>query len=128
MSIIYQPISYHFYFLFSEEEKDVFNAVSSGDLEKLKMLLEKREDNNPVISIADDGVEFSVLDASAYLGKVEIIRWYNEDLHLDDINPLDSSGRNTPMAYAAQQGQLNVVKYIESVQGGYKVLIKFLIT
>ena len=62
-----------------------------------------------------------------YEGHVNIIRWYHEDLHFEDINPLDSTGTATPMSLAAQQGQLNVVQYIEAVQGGYKVLVQFLI-
>ena len=120
MSIIYQPISDNFYFSFSEEERDVYNAVNSGDLGKLKVLLEKREDKNPVIS------GFSVLDNSAYFGKVNIIKWFHEDLHFEDINPLDSSGTYTPMLYAATFGKLNVVKYIEAVQGEYKMMVQFL--
>ena len=105
----------------------MFNAVQTGDLEKLKVLLEKREDKNPVIFLGNTGVEFSVLDASAYFGKVDIIRWYHETLHFDDINPLDKTGSYTPMIWGAQEGNLKVVQYIEAVQGGYKGLIKMLI-
>ena len=61
-----------------------------------------------------------------YEGHVNIIRWYYEDLHFEDINPLDSSRTYTPMIFAAQQGQLNVVKYIEAVQGEYKMMVQFL--
>ena len=104
------------------------DAVERGDLEKLKVLLEKREDQNPVISIDNLGNGDTVLHISAQWGKVDIIRWYDEDLHFEDINPLDSSGMYTPMLYAAQFGKLNVVKYyIEKIQGGYKVLVQFLI-
>ena len=81
-----------------------------------------------MIYIGNLGNGWTVLHLSAAWGKVEIIRWYHEDLQFEDINPFDSTGINTPMLLAAQQGQLNVVKYIESVQGGYKVLIKILIT
>ena len=106
-------------FRFSEEEKAVFNAVDSGDLERLKVLLETREDKNPVVYVTNLGVGFSVLDSAAYLGHVNIIKWYQETLHFDDINPLDSKGTYTPMMWAAKQGQLNVVKYyIEVVKGG----------
>ena len=91
------------------------------------MLLEKRKDKNPVIYIDNLGNGWTVLHLSAELGKVEIIRWYHEDLQFEDINPLESTGTATPMSLAAQQGQLNVVKYIESVQGRYKVLVQFLI-
>ena len=105
--------------LFSEEEKAVFNAVYSGDLERLKVLLETREDKNPVVYVDNSGVGFSVLDVAAYYGHVNIIKWYQETLHFDDINPLNSIGTYTPMMFAAQQGQLNVVKYyIEVVKGG----------
>ena len=104
--------------LFSEEEKAVYNAVVKGDLERLKLLLEGREDKNPVVSVSDLGSGFSVLGSAAYYGHVNIIKWYQETLHFDDINPLNSVGTYTPMMFAAQQGQLNVVKYyIEALQG-----------
>ena len=90
------------------------------------MLLEKREDQNPVTYINNLGFGMTVLHISAYFGQVEIIKWYHEDLHFEDINPLDSTGNYTPMLYAATFGKLNVVKYIEAVQGGYKVLVQFL--
>ena len=61
-----------------------------------------------------------------YEGHVNIIRWYRETLDFEDINPLDSSGTYTPMIYAAQEGKLNVVKYIEAVQGEYKMMVQFL--
>ena len=124
MSIIYQPISHIFFSsLFSEEERDVYNAVKRGDLGKLKLLLGKREDKNPVVYIGNLGSGYTVLHLSAQWGEVDIIKWFHEDLHFDDINPLDSSGTYTPMLYAAQTGRLNVVKYyIEAVQGEYKVL------
>ena len=77
---------------FSEEEKDVFNAVQSGDLERLKMLLETREEKNPVVYVGNTGSGFSILDAAAYLGHVNITKWYHETLHFDDINPLDNTG------------------------------------
>ena len=61
-----------------------------------------------------------------YEGHANIIRWYHETLHFDDINPLDNLGTYTPMIYAAQEGKLNVVKYIEAVQGEYKMMVQFL--
>ena len=91
------------------------------------MLLETKRDENPVIYIDNLGNGWTVLHLSAGWGEVEIIRWYHEDLHFEDINPLDSSGTYTPMLYAATYGKLNVVKYIEAVQGGYKVLVQFFI-
>ena len=104
--------------MFSEEEKAVDNAVKYGDLERLKVLLETREDKNPVVYVDNGGNAFSVLDRAAYFGYVNIIKWYQETLHFDDINPLNSVGTYTPMMFAAQQGQLNVVKYyIEALQG-----------
>ena len=104
-------------FRFSEEEKAVFNAVRWGDLERLKVFLETREDKNPVVYVDSQGTRFSVLGLAAYLGHVNIIKWYQETLHFDDINPLNSVG--SPMMYAAQHGKLNVVKYyIEALQGG----------
>ena len=104
--------------LFSEEEKAVYYAVRSGDLESLKVLLETREDKNPVVDVGNLGTGFSILDLAAQLGHVNITKWYQETLHFDDINPLNSVGTMTPMMYAAQQGQLNVVNYyIEALQG-----------
>ena len=75
---------------------------------------------NPITYMSDDGTELSVIFSAAQLGHVNIIKWYQETLHFDDINPLDSTGINTPMMWAAaHQGQLNVVKYyIEALQGG----------
>ena len=106
-------------FRFSEEEKAVFNAVQSGDLEKLKVLLKTREDKNSVVYVSKRETGFSVLDIAAYFGHVNITKWYQETLHLDDINPLNSIGTMTPMIYAAREGKLNVVKYyIEALQGG----------
>ena len=105
--------------MFSEEEKAVDNAVKYGDLERLKVLLETREDKNPVAYVDILGNGFSVLDSAAYYGQVNITKWYQETLHLDDINPLNSIGTMTPMMYAAREGKLNVVKYyIEALQGG----------
>ena len=105
--------------LFSEEEKAVFNAVYSGDLERLKVLLETREDKNPITYVGGLGTGFSILDLAAQLGHVNITKWYQETLHFDDINPLNSIGTYTPMMWAAQEGKINVVKYyIEVVQGG----------
>ena len=105
--------------MFSEEEKAVFNAVNSGDLERLKVLLETRKDKNPVVYVGNLGSGFSVLEGAAYQGHVNIIKWYQETLHFDDINPLNSVGTHTPMMYAAQEGKINVVMYyIEALQGG----------
>ena len=104
--------------MFSEEEKAVYNAAKSGDLEKLKVLLETQEDKNPVAYVRNTGARFSILDLAAYFGHVNITKWYQENLHFDDINPLDSTGTYTPMIYAAWQGKLNVVKYyIEALHG-----------
>ena len=105
--------------LFSEEEKAVYNATESGDLKRLKVLLETREDKNPVIYESSDGIRSTILHEAARKGKVNIIKWYHETLHINDINPLDSTGISTPMMWAAQEGELNVTQYyIEAVQGG----------
>ena len=77
---------------FSEEEKDVFNAVQSGDLESLKLLLKTREEENPVVYVGTIGTGMTVLHLAAYFGHVNIIKWYHETLHFDDINPLDNTG------------------------------------
>ena len=36
---------------------------------------------------------------------------FKDVLHFQDINPLDKSGVITPMSFASQQGQIEVVKY-----------------
>ena len=77
---------------FSEEEKDVFNAVQSGDLERLKLILKTREEKNPVVYVGNTGSGFSILDFAAYYGHVNITKWYHETLQFDDINPLDNTG------------------------------------
>ena len=64
------------------------SAVVSGNLEKLKMLLEKREDKNPVIFIDDLGNNSTVLHEAAFEGQAKIIKWYHENLTFEDINPL----------------------------------------
>ena len=58
--------------LFSEEERDVENAVVRGDLEKLKILLENRKDKNPVTYVSNLGIQWTVLHGAAYEGKVII--------------------------------------------------------
>ena len=73
---------------FSEEEKAVANAVYSGDLESLKLLLETREDKNPVIFVDNLGNSATVLHEAAFGGQVKIIKWYHENLTIEDINPL----------------------------------------
>ena len=106
-------------FFFSEEEKAVFDAVDSGDLERLKVLLETRDDKNPIVYVGNAGGGFSVLDLAANNGHVNIIEWYDKTLHFDDINLLESTGAYTPMMYAAQAGALKVVQYyIKNVPGG----------
>ena len=96
--------------LFSEEERDVENAVVRGDLEKLKILLENRKDKNPVTYVFPDGVGVTVLHGAAYEGHVNIIRWYKDVLGFSDINPKDNKGI-TPLYWATVEGHLDVVKY-----------------
>ena len=88
--------------------------------------MENRRDKNPVTYISNTGAGFSVLHGAAYGGHVNILRWFHETLRFDDINPLDNLGTYTPMMYAAQRGKLSVVKYIEAVQGEYKMMVQFL--
>ena len=67
--------------LFSEEERDVENAVVRGDLEKLKILLENRKDKNPVTHINTLGGGFTVLHRAAYEGKVIIHKSRTRERH-----------------------------------------------
>ena len=67
--------------LFSEEERDVENAVVRGDLEKLKVLLENRKDKNPVTYINTLGAGITVLHGAAYEGKVIIHKSRTRERH-----------------------------------------------
>ena len=76
--------------LFSE--RAVYNAVERGDLNILKLLLERREDKNPVISEHPRGGTSSVLHVAAYEGHVNITRWFHETFPFEDINPYENTG------------------------------------
>ena len=104
-------------FYFADDE--INRAVENGNLDILKVLLAKRENKNPVIFTEKSlGNDFTVLHRAAFYGHENIFRWYQEKLNYPDINPLNSNGWYTPMLQAAELGKLNVVKYIEAVQGG----------
>ena len=79
-------------FVFSEKEKAVDSAVYSGNLDKLKVLLETREDKNPVTYVGNLGIGWTVLHGAGYFGHVNIIKWFHETFPFEDINPLDSTG------------------------------------
>ena len=49
-------------------------------------------------------------------GHTNITIWYNEVVGLEDINPLDNKG-NTPLMWAVNQNQSDVVKYY--IDSGY---------
>ena len=86
--------------------------MKKGHLLILKELLNRPdEEKNPVIYEYSIGVNVTVLHVAAYYGHVNIIKWYQNYLHFDDINPLDESGLYSPMLFAAQRGMFPVVEY-----------------
>ena len=103
---------------------EILKAVQSGNLDILKLLLEAREDKNPVISIKPDGEEGSVLITAAAFGHLNIIVYYKDILQFTDINPKSNYGF-TPLFYASLQGHLDVVDYYE--KNGYKASSKIYI-
>ena len=92
----------------------MYNATINGHLDKLKLLLTTRaneNDKNPVI-YKEVGVEFTVLHIAAWYGHEDILEYYKNDLHFQpDINPLDKTKLYTPMMLAAQSGQKSVVSF-----------------
>ena len=91
-------------------EKEINSLVVKGDLETLKILINNRSDQNPVVYEYQDGTKSSVLDQAAYWGHLNITIWYKDVLGFSDINPKDNKG-NTPLFWAIGQRQLDVVKY-----------------
>ena len=81
-----------------------------GDLETLKILINNRSDQNPVVYEYQDGTKSTILDQAAYWGHLNITIWYKDVLGFSDINPKDNKG-NTPLYWATDQGHLKVVKY-----------------
>ena len=57
-------------------------------MQKLKEVLEKRKDKNPVIYVDNLGSNATVLHEAAFEGQTKIIKWYHENLTFEDINPL----------------------------------------
>ena len=116
MYIIFQNII----FIFSE--KEILTAVRKGNLDVLKVLLEKRKEKNPIIYEYSSGTTSTVLHLAAYYGHVKIIEFYKNDLKFDDINPLDSTKTFTPMKTAVQQGKVDVIQYY--IDSGYNASSK----
>ena len=79
------------------------------------------ENKNPVIDVFTSGAELTVLDIAANNNHLEIIIWYKDVLGFSDINPNDNKG-NTPLYWATNQGQLDVVKYY--IKNGYQASSK----
>ena len=91
-------------------EKEINSLVVKGDLETLKILINNRSDQNPVVYEYQDGTKSTILDQAAYWGHLNIIIWYKDVLGFSDINPKDNKG-NTPLYWATFKGHLDVVKY-----------------
>jgi hypothetical protein len=77
----------------------------------LKLILEKSQEKNPGIYVGSTGVTYTVLHRAAWLGKLNIIELFKDAFNYTDINPYDSAGLYTPMLFAAQTGEVDVVKY-----------------
>ena len=107
---------------FVTEEEEIYNSVKKGDLETLKLLIATRTiDQNPVIYEYENGAKSTVLHEAAYYGHLNITIWYKDVLGFSDINPNDNKG-NTPLYWATNQGQLDVVKYY--IKNGYQASSK----
>ena len=106
---------------FVAEEEEIYRSAKAGDLETLKMLINTRRDQNPVIYEYEDGTKSTVIHEAAYYGRLNIIIWYKDVLGFSDINPKDNKG-NTPLFWATSQGHIDVVKYY--IKNGYQASSK----
>ena len=92
-------------------EKEIKTAVKEGNLDVLNILLNNRQDKNPVVWVGSStGSEYTVLHYAAYKGQLGIIKWYKDALNFSNINPEDNKG-NTPLSFAIEEGKQSVVDY-----------------
>ena len=102
-------------------EKEIKTAVKEGNLDILKILLNNRQDKNPVVWVGSStGSEYTVLHYAAYRGKLGIIKWYKDALNFSNINPEDNNG-NTPFSWAIRKGKQDVVDYFFELGYGQNV-------
>ena len=84
-------------------------AIQKGNLTEFKGIMSGLNDTNPIVGRSlKSGAYFTALHSAAKFGKVDIVKFLhrqNKDMH-----PYDSVGI-TPMHYAAQYNQTEVIKY-----------------
>lgn len=71
-----QTTSMHHFFT----EYEISRAVTNGDLETLKNLLENRIDKNPIIHQYPTGITSTVLHEAATFGQLEILTYFKNEL------------------------------------------------
>ena len=64
-------------------EYEISSAVTNGDLETLKNLLENRIDKNPIIHQYPTGITSTVLHEAATFGQVEILKYFKDELKVN---------------------------------------------
>ena len=95
-------------------EKEIKTAVKEGNLDILKILLNNRQDKNPVVWVGNStGSEYTVLHYAAYLGKLDIFKNISNTLNNMQPKIINGWGKGaTPLHLAAQEGHLPIVTYI----------------
>ena len=101
---------------------ELLDKVKVGDLEILRILLGRIQEKNPVINFRN-GAKSTVLHETAFYGHANVTIWYKDVVGLKDINPSDNKG-NTPLMWAINQNQSDVVKYY--IDNGYVASSKIL--
>ena len=107
------------YYFKPNEIDEIYRSVASGKLDKLKTLLEIRgdDDKNPVIHTDPDGTEWTVLHRAAFYGHVNIIKYFENELGFDNVNPQNKTNGRTPFEYAVEFKKSSVVDYY--IENGY---------
>ena len=88
---------------------ELLDKVKVGDLEILRIILGRIQEKNPVINFRNRA-KSTVLHEAAFYGHANITIWYKDVVGLKDINPSDNKN-NTPLMWAINQNQYDVVKY-----------------
>ncbi|WCR54431.1 MAG: Phosphocholine transferase AnkX [Wolbachia endosymbiont of Ctenocephalides orientis wCori] len=86
-------------------DKELFDAVEKGNLEKVKELVEKGAD-----LYVKDSDGNAALSLAVYYGKLDVVKYLIEDKHADF--KVNSNDGKTPLHWAAQNGHLETVKYL----------------
>ena len=83
------------------DNDEIYNSVQQNDFAKLKILLQKQSDKNPVILEPGGGSKFAISH------QLDIIKGYKDILCIENLNPIDDNG-NTPLHWASKHGHLDV--------------------